>query len=328
MPAEYDTEDKLRTIHHFVPQSYLRRFARIDKPNQIYTYEISREPYSPNIKSIAGQRDFYTHIDDAGEETAALENVFAEIDDKGARILQAVDSMQDGFLELTDIQKSDLYYYIAHLHTRNLQQRKQLAETYSQMSMVHLQAAASDTESFHEIAKEAMGDKYEPSAAEKARNSFIQGKGKINFDPMSEHFLGATLQLAQDLYFILMKSKKVALVSITSGPMRFITSDNPVTHYLENGDPRKFTGVGYVNAIFQLPISPTRALLLIDDAYMIDDFNCNEEHVLHMNVWTCRYADKWVFSHEKTSDTSELFNEHKAKELLMKVGSPFDVFGT
>ncbi|HEY8886507.1 MAG TPA: DUF4238 domain-containing protein [Candidatus Microsaccharimonas sp.] len=323
-PPRFNTDDKLRTIHHFVPQSYLKRFARTDKPTQIWTYEINREPYSPSLEGIAGQRDFYTYKDTSDKETAELENVFADIDDKGANMLKVLDGLPDGFIDLPEDQKGDLYYYIAHLHTRNLQQRKQLAEAYGQMSKVQMQVVASDMESFHEDAKKALGDKYEKDVVERVRNRFLKGEGNIDFDPMSEHFIGATLQNAQDLYFTLMKLKKAALVSITSGSMRFITSDNPVTHYMEPGDPRRFMGVGYVNAVFQLPILPTRALLLIDDAYVIDDFGCSEDHVLHMNVYTCRYADKWVFSQEKSSDVSDLFNTHKAKGPLMTVDSPFD----
>lgn len=324
-PPRFNTEDKLRTIHHFVPQSYLKKFAREDKPNQIWTYEIDREPYSPSIEGIAGQRDFYTYRDSSSEkETAELENVFADIDARGANILRVLDGLPDGYIDLPEDQKGDLYYYIAHLHTRNLQQRKVLADAYGQMSKVHMQFAASEKETFHEDAKKALGNRYEEKVVERVRNTFLKGEAKIDFDPMSEHFIGATLQNAQDLYFTLMRLKKAAIVSITKGGMHFITSDNPVTHYLEPGDPRKFMGVGYVNAIFQLPLSPTRALLLIDDAYVIDAFSCNEEHVLHMNVWTCRYADKWVFSPYNDPSISELFKKHKAKEPLMRMDSPFN----
>jgi len=74
-PIEYDSDDKLRTIHHFVPQSYLKRFARPDKPFQIYAYEIERDPYSTNIENIAGQRDFYTYTDlKTNKETSTLES--------------------------------------------------------------------------------------------------------------------------------------------------------------------------------------------------------------------------------------------------------------
>lgn len=321
----FNKDDKLRTIHHFVPQSYLKRFARTDKPTQIWAYEISREPYSPSLEGIAGQRDFYTYTDTSENETAELENVFANIDDKGANMLRVLDGLPDGFIDLPEDQKGDLYYYIAHLHTRNLQQRKQLAEAYGQMSKVQMHVAASDIESFHKDAKKALGNKYDKDIVERVRTRFLKGKENINFDPMSEYFIGATLQIAQDLYITLMKLKKAALVSITSGSMRFITSDNPVTHYMKPGDPRRFINVGYVNAIFQLPISPTRALILIDDAYIIDDFKCGEEHVLNMNVYTCRYADKWVFSQEKSSSIEELYKEHKAKDALMRVDYPFDM---
>lgn len=53
--------DKLGAVHHYVPQGYLKRFTLIDKPEQIYAYEIGKEPYPTNVHNIAGQRDFYTY---------------------------------------------------------------------------------------------------------------------------------------------------------------------------------------------------------------------------------------------------------------------------
>lgn len=321
---EFDPEDKLRAMHHFVPQSYLKRFSRPDRPTQIYAYEIDREPYSPNIEGIAGQRDFYTYTDtETNKETAALENALADIDDKGAAMLRVLDEKADGYVELTDEQKGNLFYYIAMLHTRNLQQRKYFADMYSQMSQLHVQTYASDKDSFHKALKDEFGDQYDHDEMEKSRQNILNGEMKINFDPLSEHFLGATLENAQHLYAILMKLKKPVLLSVTSGNKRFVTSDNPVTHYLENGDPRRVFGVGYVNAIFQLPISPTRCLILIDDSYVIDDYECDEDVVDHMNFYTYRYADRWIFSHVSSSGISEMFNKHKAKEPLMRMSSPF-----
>jgi len=319
-PLRFNTEDKLRTIHHFVPQSYLKRFARPDKPFQIYAYEIDRKPYSPSIEGIAGQKDFYTYKDtETNKETAELENVFADIDERGANMLKILDELPDGYIELPENQKGDLYYYVAHLHTRNVQQRKLLADAYGKMSLVQAQAVASDKDTFHQDARNSMGDKYEFDAVEQARHSVETGETKIDFDPMSDHFIGATLENAQHLYFILMKLKRAVLLTVKSGEKSFVTSDNPVTHYLENEDPRRSMGVGYVDAIFQLPISPTRCLLLIDDDYVIDEFDCNSDHVDHMNYYTYRFADRWVFSHENLPAISEMFNKYKAKESTMKV---------
>src|ERR1019366_636482 len=95
-PEEYSRDDKLRSIHHFVPQSYLRRFAIDGKPSQVFAYEIGKDPYATNTKNIAGQRDLYTFNDVGSKgETAELEEVFADIDGRGFELLQLLDNFPD-----------------------------------------------------------------------------------------------------------------------------------------------------------------------------------------------------------------------------------------
>lgn len=187
-PKEYSRDDKLRAIHHYVPQSYLRRFAIEGKPTQIFAYEIDREPYATNVKNIAGQRDLYTFNDTDNEgETAELEDVFADIDGRGLELLQLLDKMPDGFIELPEVEKGDLFSYIAFLHTRNVQERKQWAESFGQMSLVHMQMIASNENVFHRDAKAALGEKYEYKKAEDSRQALLDGKMKVEYDPMDQY---------------------------------------------------------------------------------------------------------------------------------------------
>jgi hypothetical protein len=323
---EYSREDKLRAIHHFVPQSYLRRFAIEGKPNQVYAYEIDKEPYATNIKNVAGQRDLYTFNDiDSKGETAELEDVFADIDAQGIELLQLLDTLPDGFVVLPEEQKGNLFSYIAFLHTRNVQERKQWAESYGQMSLVQMQMIASNEEVWHRDAKEAMGDKYDYDQAESSRNALLDGKMKVEFNPMDQYFLGTTLAMSKELYFVLMKLKKAVLVSTDTQSKHFVTSDNPVTHYRPEKDNRpKWMGLGYINAVFQLPISPTRCLLLINDDMRMRTFKCTRGEVDHMNWYTYYYADRWIFSHIKSKTVMQMFKDHRAKEPFSKIDSPFE----
>jgi hypothetical protein len=175
MDKEYSREDKLRSIHHFVPQNYLRRFAIEGKPNQIYAYEFNKEPYVTNVRNVAGQKDLYTFedIDNKGK-TAELEDVFADIDGRGLELLQMLDKLPDGFVELEEKDKGDLFSYIAFLHTRNVQARKQWAESYGQMSLVQMQMIASNEDVWHRDAKAAMGGKYDFKQAEESKLNLIQ----------------------------------------------------------------------------------------------------------------------------------------------------------
>jgi len=323
-PREYSREDKLRAIHHFVPQSYLRRFAIEGKPNQIYAYEIDKEPYATNIKNVAGQRDLYTFKDTGNKgETAELEDVFADIDGHGVELLQILDAMPDGFVKLPEEQKGNLFSYIAFLHTRNVQERKQWAESFGQMSLVHMQMIASHEEVFHRDAKTALGDKYEYKKAEESRAALLDGKMKVVYDPMDQYFLGTTLATSKELYFVLMRLKKAVLVSTDTASKHIVTSDNPVTHYAPENYLPKMRGLGYINAVFQLPISPTRCLLLINDDIRMRTFKCTRGEVDHMNWYTYYYADRWIFSHIKSKSVAKMFKGHKAIEPFSKIDSPF-----
>lgn len=187
-----------------------------------------------------------------------------------------------------------------------------------------MQFVATNEEVWHRDAKEAMGDKYDYDQAESSRNAVLDGDMKVEFDPMDQYFLGTTLAMSKELYFVLMKLKKAVLVSTDTPSKHFVTSDNPVTHYRPENDNRpKWMGLGYINAVFQLPISPTRCLLLINDDMRMRTFKCTRDEVDHMNWYTYYYADRWIFSHLKSKSVAQMFKDHKAKEPFSKIDSPF-----
>ncbi len=319
----YPKDDKLRALHHFVPQSYLRRFAIDGKPDQIYAYELDKEPYPSNVKNVAAQRDLYTYTEQStGDENAALENVFAEIDDKGANLLHKLDSMPDGYFTLPEKEQADLLTYIAYLHTRNIQERKHRATSMGQMSLVYLKTLASNKDKFHQDTFKVFGEKYDQEKIEQTRLSVLDDKFEIEYDYMDQHFLGDTLSITKDLYLILMERKQAVLVSTKGTSKVFVTSDNPVTHY---GLPeQKALGLGYINAIFQIPITPTRCILLINKNMEMSTFDYGGNDVDHINFFTYYYADRWIFSNIKSKRISQMFKDHRATKPHTRISSPFN----
>lgn len=319
----YPKDDKLRALHHFVPQSYLRRFAIDGKPDQIYAYELSKEPYPTNVRNVAAQRDLYTYTEHTtGDENAALENVFAEIDDKGASLLQKLDEMPDGYFTLAEKERADLLTYIAYLHTRNIQERKHRATSMGQMSLVYLQTLASDKRKFHQDTLKIFSDKYDQEKIEQTRLSILNDEFEIKYDYMDQHFLGDTLSITKDLYLILMERKQAALVSAKGTSKAFVTSDNPVTHYgLPDQNAR---GLGYINAIFQIPITPTRCMLLINKEMEMSTFDYGGNDVDHINFYTYYYADRWIFSNMQSKRIAQMFKDHRATKPHTIINSPFN----
>ena len=322
------SDDKLGAVHHYVPQGYLKRFAVAGNPDQIVAYETGKRPYKTNVHNVAGQRDFYTYTrEEDGERDAALEDALADVDAAGVTIMRVLDDMPDGFIELPKEQKGNLLAYIAFQHTRNLQERKLWATMYEQGTTMHMQAAASHKESYHRDAKEALGDKYDHDIVECTRETFLKGEAGIKYNPLDQYFIGMALEMSKILYQILFTSKKMVLVSKTDEASEFITSDNPVTHYLiedqKVGRPA-FLGVGYVDAVFQMPISPTRCLLLINEDMKMDTFQYDQNAVNYINYHTYYFADRWLFSNVVSDKTQEEFEKYKHTEPFTSVSSPFD----
>lgn len=321
------SKDKLGAVHHYVPQGYLKRFAVKGKPEQIIAYEAGKKPYRTNVHNIAGQKDFYTTVTEAGEKDSTMEDAFADIDGEGVNMFKVLDEMPDGFLELVDDQKAKLLTYIAFQHTRNLQERKMWATSYEQSTKLFMQTAASHKESYHKNAQEALGQKYDYEKVEDSRKLFLDGEAGISFDPSDQYFMGTALSMSEELYKILFKLKKIVLVSKTDDAGVFITSDNPVTHYLIEDQRVKrpaITGVGYLDAVFQIPLSPSRCLLLVNEDMVLETFEYDQDAVDYINYYTYHFADRWVFSNLVDETIKEHFAKFKRTKPLTSISSPFD----
>lgn len=324
----YPKNDKLRALHHFVPQSYLRRFAIDGKPDQVYAYELDKDPYPSNVKNVAAQRDLYTYTEQStGDQNASLENVFADIDGKGASLLQKLDNTPDGYLNLPEEEQADLFTYIAFLHTRNVQERKHRATSMGQMSLLYMQTMASNKKKFHEDTLDALkadSKEYDEEKVEQTRLSILNNEIEIEYDYMDQQFLTDTLSITKELYLILMKLKQAVLVSTNGTSKVFVTSDNPVTHYGLPEQRNKMQGLGYINAIFQIPLTPTRCMLLINKDMEMSTFDYGGNDVDHINFYTYYYADRWIFSNTKSKRIAQMFKDHRATKPHTRISSPFN----
>lgn len=202
------------------------------------------------------------------------------------------------------------------------------ASSYAQSSHMMMQVAASHKESYHRNAREALGDEYDEAQVERTRTTFLEGNAEITFDPMDQHFMGIALDMSRTLYGILFTQKQLVLVSRATNAGVFITSDNPVTHYLTEEQrarrPAFFQGVGYIDAVFQFPISPDRCLLLINKDMVTDTFVYEQNDVDYINYYTYHLADRWVFSNLKDETIKERFAQFKRTTPITSISSPFD----
>jgi hypothetical protein len=309
---------QLGANHHYVPQSYLKRFGIAGNPDQVFVYESNRSPYVSNVRNVASQRDFYTFTDpQTGQSDASLEEALGDVDAAGITVIGKLDDMPDGFVDsLSNEDKGNLLAYIAFQHTRNLQERKMVSDMYDQMMGMTMVVEAERKESFHEMAKQIPEIEYDYDSVERQRQMLLAGEVKLTSSPLDQHYIGAAMMLSRPLYEILFTRKKMVLVSTEDGAKPFVTSDNPVTHYLIEDQKKvlpRWMGVGYINAVFQFPISPTRCLLLINEDMKMDSFKYDDDAVNYINYHTYYFADRWVFADQEYTHVSEEFDKFKHK---------------
>lgn len=316
--------DKLSAIHHYIPQSYLRRFSFDKKHSKVYAYELDKEPYPTNVKNVGGETGFYNYIDADGERTSELEDVLAGIDDKGAGILTKLDLLKPGYIELEEVDKQHLLTFISFLHVRNVRDRRENAEFLGEASLIHFQMLASNKEAFHKNAAMALpevGHKYTEEEVEKYRMEILEGGYKINYDPKEQYFMGQSLAKSKELYRVLYIQKRLAICEI-EGSRRIVTSDNPVTYYGPEGRDKSMP-LGYIHAVFQLPLSPTKMLFLINPDMELGNFKLSNRHVDHHNYYTYRFAERWIFSDIEAKTISKMFSDHNSRAPTMRMSSPF-----
>lgn len=290
--------------HHYVPQCYLRNFSVSRDPNRIYAYQRNRKPFLTTTKSIAAKNDFYIFVDQlTGKESDALEKVFSKLEDIVSHLIEKLNNTD--FLKLTNREKSDLAEFIGYLHTRNLSFRQRTKNLQSEFMQLLMTIKAQHKEAFKEDIKKA-GIKIESEKELEELRKFILSKNyEIEWKGGDDYFLRLSLELANAINPIIFY-KEWHLIESNSSRV-FITSDNPVSLIRPRKLPQ-FYGVGFINGIIVLPISPKRCFLLKDKKENKSVIKVGRRTVDFINIHTMFYAHKFIFSNIKSKDIQNMFN--------------------
>src|SRR6266496_127256 len=121
-------------IHHYLPQCYLRGFARSPTKNaQLHVLDVNeRRRFATTCRNVAAERDF-NRVDAEGFDPGALEAKLAEFEGKVAPVLQGMRetrTMPDrgGFVLLMNL--------VAAVAIRNPSMRKMLHRSQAQLMKV------------------------------------------------------------------------------------------------------------------------------------------------------------------------------------------------
>lgn len=307
-------------VHHYVPQFYLRYFATDEDANAIWAYQRQAEPFKPHVKNVAGEKAFYRFIDSrTGKESDELEQTYSTMEHLAQGIISSLDT--PGPQELSDEDKGNLAYFIATLHVRGLSHRQMTANSMGEMQKVMSQFRATHKESFFEDMRKAGVERTEEEM-EELRQFVLNGEYEVKFNPRDSYFLKAAMKMGQEIYPVVW-AKDIHLIEASPGHT-FVTSDNPVS-VIPLKPPHPFYGGGGIaDGMLTLPISPTRALLLVNPGSIDPGTVMSSTNMTIVNGTTYFRAHRFVFSNTKSTHVQEEFNKTNAGDgQKVVVSSPF-----
>lgn len=297
---------------HYVPQFYLKNFSISTKPDFVYAYRRSQEPFETSIQSVAVKNNLYIFRDKlTGKKSDEVEKMFAWLEGLVAPIIDKI--IKQKTVDLLEQERVVIAEFIAYLHTRNLSFREKQKAIGSAILKQQLKLIAQDETYFKECLKKATNkvnfkdDKKIEKLRQQALNFdqyFKIGYGKKNEDFFLKQALLVGVKLAPIIFH-----KEWHLLENRSSRI-FTTSDNPVLLIRPQGLPPIY-GVGFANGYIAVPISPSICILLKNDKGGSKKVNANRETVDFINRHTMFFAHKFIYSNILSKDIKSTFNQTK-----------------
>lgn len=225
--------------HHFVPQMYMRLFARPDE-NYVGVYVIDRGKFIPKapIRGQAYRNYFYG-------KNPCVEKAFGAIEGRAAQIF--ADTVEHNRLPIPDSEEYEwLIFYLGIQHSRTMGAAEQHNERSEKLAKAMLRRKA-----------ELEGDRRILDALDKVRIRRTNAVAEV----VRYTTIGASL--LADLTFVLIRNESDALL---------IASDTPVVLHNRLYENQPISVIGYANIGLQLflPLGPRLALFGYDaSAYAI-----------------------------------------------------------
>ncbi len=283
--------DKTRSLHHFVPQFYLRNFESrsVGQNHYIFLYQRTREITEPNIRSVGSEKSFYTVQEKSTlKDSSMIEDMFDKIEGKTAPIFKKI--IDKDSIYLSEEEKAELDYFLALLYVRTPGFRKVQTDGYKIALKHYLRTMAANRDYFRKSMMEVTETKSNLEIDDLREKAY-------NFDKYftleAEGGESGLLKLALE------DSKAIApcfymktLHLITSiGKAVFITSDNPVVLIPQD----RLYGKGPIHSTIILPISPKKCILYHNEKKK-DKIFISEEQVRKINQCVMSSSNNFIYS--------------------------------
>ena len=301
-----EREDLAVPEDHFVSQFYLRNFAIPSQPSHVYSYQRNCKPIPKAIRSVARVRDFeYLSREGEGLKHDTISQRLNQIEDDTAPIIARL--VTDEGFSISPEEWELVSLFIAHLIARGPSGRQEQINLFQATNITQAKVMAENKEAFHR----SMQGTYSEAEIEDIRLKTLEFEKhyRINFEGsfFKDYSLVMSL-LAGEIGSRCLLQKFPVLIK-NSSQKEFITSDNPVVF---NADPERYrrgSGLGLENSLIYLPLSPKRALLLVNRKPLKDVVSVDRDSVEPYNSEVMLYARDSLFSQSCSSQLAQAFDK-------------------
>lgn len=312
---------------HYVPRFYLNNFEIQNKRKWIYSYKRNFKAIPKAIKSVACEDDFDLLKSSQNIfDSDFIAQILKQTEDDAAPILKKLITSND--LILSTEEREFLTVFIAYLLHRNPATRKKITNLHKATEIVRLKLKAEDKVGFEKYARES-GFKENAEEIEELRQTALRFEEHFKLEARGDEFhdlLFLECVLGAQIAIPYVRSKQWILLNSTSTKEVFITSDNPVA-VIPPPNHSRHLGVGFGNGWIYLPISPKRALLLLNEKPFKPRLDVKRHVVADLNNWIISAAHQSVFSNIYSAEIEKAFNctrEGENTEIIVeRGGKPF-----
>lgn len=282
--------------HHYLPESYLRRFANSSRKFWIFDRK-ANEFRIQTPKNTAVRGYYYAFRDQNGNRRFDIESSLADIENRAKDIINRLDERQP--LTLQD--RQPLAHFVALLRLRVPEFERVYNKAGERLAKHTMMAEFSNRDraiAWLRDYEEVTGDKLEISDDE-IINAVKRGEG--SFSPPREHSLWASVRLAPEIADVFMSlAWKICHVSSETS---LVTSDNPFTILPpSNYNPAGFQGVGFLtpNALKIIPLSYKTILIMGNPGDSVTIGKISKESVRECNKAIAVGSEDLVIARDET----------------------------
>lgn len=275
--------------HHFLPESYLKRFTR---GKALWVYDIESKQLRPQLPNDTAVIGYFNALEDRdGNRSFIIEEALSEIEGAVARVMLQIEARR----KLSDEDRRTLAHFVGLQMLRG----PDFHEDVNRMNDVLMRRFTEFMVADRDIGKR-LWDK---------AGKELGGNSGVSFDEAREFILGGQytikthrnrtlqlmLELAPDLADVFLRQEWIILCSPPNDA--FVTCDRPLSIIpppVEAGSLFTGAGIATTGAIKLIPLSMDRCLRIGDPGDLFAYSECDKNAVRACNLNICHRAYRFV----------------------------------